>query len=60
MLFGFILLPIIILGKDTFLGYFSFIKYFYPYYDINRIIMGQVLGNAGDMMLNKNTFSSSD
>lgn len=51
ILFGFILLPIIILGKQTFLGYFSFVKYLYPYYDINMIIMSQALGSAGGMMM---------
>jgi hypothetical protein len=39
MLFGFILLPMIILAKSTFLGYFTFIKYFYLYYDLNYMIM---------------------
>jgi len=29
----------IILGSDTFFGYFKFIKYFYPYYDLTIKIL---------------------
>lgn len=39
MIFGFIILPMIIIGKDTFLRYFDFIKYLYPYYDLNVLII---------------------
>jgi hypothetical protein len=51
MLFGFILLPMIILGKNTFLGRFEFVKYFYPYYDLNLIVMKESMKSAGGDML---------
>lgn len=49
LLFGFIVLPMIILGEKTFLGYFSFIKYIYPYYDLNIILLREsIKGVTGD------------
>jgi len=42
------------------LGYFSFVKYLYPYYDINMLIMTQALGSAGGMMLNKDFSTTND
>lgn len=35
MLLGFVLLPVLLFGGNTFLRYFKFIKYIYPYYDMN-------------------------
>ena len=50
LLFGFILLPMIILGEKTFLGHFSFIKYIYPYYDLNIILMREsIKGVTGEL-----------
>lgn len=51
MLFGFILLPMIILGKSTFLRYFEFIKYLYPYYDLNLLMMKDTMSKAGGAMM---------
>jgi hypothetical protein len=43
MIFGFMILPMVIIGKDTILGNLSFIKYLYPYYDINALIINSGL-----------------
>lgn len=34
MLLGMIIMPMIIFGKSSFLKYFDFLKYLYPYYDL--------------------------
>ena len=34
IIFGFIVMPMVIFGKDNIFGYFSFLKYFYPYFDV--------------------------
>lgn len=48
----------IILGEKTFLGHFSFIKYIYPYYDLNIILLKEslkgVTGEFGSMIVGKN------
>jgi hypothetical protein len=57
MLFGFIFLPMIILGSGTFLGHLSFIKYIYPYYDLNIILLKEslkgVTGELGNSLFGK-------
>jgi len=47
IIFGFILLPMIILGRNSFLGHLDFIKYFYPYYDLNIMLLKDTLTKAG-------------
>lgn len=41
----------IILGKSTFLRYFEFIKYLYPYYDLNLLMMKDTMSKAGGAMM---------
>ena len=39
MLMGIVVLPMSIIGKDTWLGYFGFVKYIYPYYDLTSLMI---------------------
>ena len=33
-MFGMMVMPMIVFGKDTYFGYLSFLKYIYPYFDL--------------------------
>lgn len=35
IIFGMVIVPLIIFGQSTFLHYFSFFRYFYPFYDLS-------------------------
>jgi hypothetical protein len=35
IIFGLMVVPLIIFGQNTFLKYFEFVKYFYPYFDLS-------------------------
>ncbi len=43
MVFGFVLLPMIIIGEKTILGNLKFIKYFYPFYDLNVMVLSNTM-----------------
>lgn len=45
-LFGFIVLPLVIFGEWSFLKYLGFLKYLYPYYDMNVVLLGDTLKGA--------------
>jgi hypothetical protein len=49
MLMGFVVLPMIIIGKDTWLGYFGFVKYIYPYYDLTSLMINQGMKDVNDI-----------